>query len=173
MGASGALVMSFFGSLFASLTLLLELKKSGPEVGLPFIVFAVVALVALVVAKLPGHFGKPEGSGRVIMWSSIGEGAALFVVNEILIGLGRSDLIIPSMVVIVGLHFVPIAYLSPFRPLYALAAVMVTTGLAGLSAAQPSGGTIAGFTAAGALIVASIAAIHREWSAKRGIHHSL
>ena len=173
MGASGAVVMSFFGALFASLTLLLQLKNSGLEVGLPFIVFAIVALVALVVAKLPGHFTKPEGSGRIIMWSSVGEGAALFAVNETLISLGRSDLIIPAMVVIVGLHFLPIAYLSPFRPLYALATIMVIAGLTGLLAPQPSGGTIAGFMAAGALIIASIAAVFREWSAKRHFRHSL
>ena len=173
MGASGAIVMSFFGALFASLTLLLQLQRSGPEIGLPFITFIVVALVALVVAKLPGHFSKPDGSGRIIMWSSIGEGAALFIVNETLIGLGRTDLIIPAMVVIVGLHFVPIAYLSPFRPLYALATIMVIAGLAGFLASQPSGGTIAGFTAASALIIASVAAVFREWSAKTRLPPSL
>ena len=167
MGASGAVVMSFFGALFASLTLLLQFQRSGPKIALPFIVFGIVAIAALIVAKLPGAFSKPEGSGRVIMWSSIGEGAALFVVNEILINSGRSDLIIPAMVVIVGLHFIPIAYLVPFRPLYVLAMTMVVAGVTGFLASQPSGGAIAGFVAAGALVTASIAGISREWSAKR------
>ena len=100
------------------------------------------------------------------MWSSIGEGAVLFIVNEALINLGRADLILPAMALIVGLHFIPIAYWAPFRQLYALSTVMVVAGMTGLMLTQPVGGTIAGFTAAGALTIASIAAVWREWSAK-------
>ena len=172
MGASGAIVMSFFGALFASLTLLLELQVSGMAIGLPFVGFVLIASAALLVMRSPGTFAKPDGAGRAIMWSSIGEGAALFVVNEALINLGRPDLIIPAMALIVGLHFIPIAYWAPFRPLYGLAAVMVISGLAGLLMAQPMGGTVAGFTAAGALIIASISAVAREWSAKRAYRNS-
>lgn len=167
MGASGAIVMSFFGALFASLTLLLQLQASGIAIGLPFIGFVLIAGAALIVMRSAGTFVKPDGSGRAIMWSSIGEGTALFVVNEALINLGRPNLIIPAMTLIVGLHFIPIAYWAPFRKLYVLAAVMVTAGFAGLLIAQPIGGVVAGFTATGALMIASISAVVREWSAKR------
>lgn len=172
MGASGAVVMSFFGALFASLTILLQSKGGGLAVALPFAAFALIAATALMVVKLPGSFIKPDGSGRVIMWSSIGEGTALFIVNEALINVGRADLILPAMALIVGLHFVPIAYWAPFRQLYVLAAVMVLAGVIGLLLAQPVGGTTAGFTAAGALTIASIAAVWREWSAKSNMHFS-
>lgn len=166
MGASGAVVMSFFGALFASLTILLQSEGSGLAVGLPFIAFVLIAVAAATVVKMPGRFEKPDGSGRVIMWSSIGEGTALFIVNEALINLGRADLILPAMASIVGLHFVPIAYWAPFKQLYALAIVMMAAGVMGLLLAQPVGGTIAGFTAASTLTIASIAAVWREWSAK-------
>lgn len=172
MGANGAIVMSFFGALFAALTLLMQLQETGIAIALPFIAFVLIVAAALIVMRLPGTFTKPDGSGRVIMWSSVGEGAALFIVNELLINFGRSDLIIPAMALIVGLHFIPIAYWAPFRPLYVLATIMVIAGLAGLLAAQPVGGTIAGFTAAGALTIASITAVLRERSAKQVYRHS-
>ncbi len=159
--------MSFFGAVFASLTLLLQWKWDGLDLGLPFIGFAGVAGVAILAMRLPGNgFVRPEGSGRVMMWSSIGEGVALFLVNQLAMGLGRPDLILPAMALVVGLHFVPIAYWAPFRPLYALAAVIVLGGLAGLLLRQPTGGTVSGFTAAAALAAASITAVRREWSAK-------
>lgn len=167
MGASGAVVMSFFGALFASLTLLFQLNERGPMIGTPFIGFAVIAAVATIVAKSPGTFIKPDGSGRVIMWSSVGEGAALFIVNEALINIGQSDLVLPAMTLIVGLHFIPIAYYAPFRQLYVLAAIMMVAGVAGLLLVQPLGGTMAGFTAAAALTMASIAAVLRERWAKQ------
>ena len=167
MGASGAIIMSFFGAVFASLTLLLQWRWGGLDLGLPFIGFAVIAIAAVLAMRLPGDgFVRPEGSGRVMMWSSIGEGVALFLVNQLAVGLDRSDLILPAMALVVGLHFVPIAYWAPFRQLYVLAAVIVLGGIIGLLLYQPAGGTVSGFTAAAALAVASIAAVRREWSAK-------
>ena len=167
MGASGAIIMSFFGAAFASLTLLLQWQWSGPNIGLPFIGFAVIAIAAGLVMRLPGDgFVRPDGSGKVMMWSSIGEGVALFLVNQLALDLGRSDLILPAMALVVGLHFVPIAHWAPFRQLYVLAAVIVLGGIIGLSLYQPAGGAVSGFTAAAALAVASIAAVRREWSAK-------
>ena len=167
MGASGAIIMSFFGAVFASLTLLLQQQWSGPDIGLPFTGFAVIAIAAVLAKRLPGKgFVRPAGSGRVMLWSSIGEGVALSVVVQLAVGLGRSDLILPAMALVVGLHFIPIAYWAPFRQLYALAAVIVLGGIIGLSLYQPAGGTVSGFTAAAALAVASIAAVRREWSAK-------
>ncbi len=159
--------MSFFGAVFASLTLLLQWRWSGPDLALPFFGFLSVAGAAILVMRLPGEgFVRPEGSGRVMMWSSIGEGIALFLVNQLAVGLGRPDLVLPAMALVVGLHFVPIAYCAPFRSLYVLAAVIVLGGLVGLLLHQPAGGTVSGFTAAAALAVASIAAVRREWSAK-------
>jgi len=167
MGASGAVVMSFFGAGFASLTLLLQLQWTGLKLGLPFIGFAVIAIAAMIVVRLPGDgFTRPEGSGKTMLWSSIGEGVGIFLVNELLISLGHSDLIVPAMALIVGLHFIPIAYWAPFHQLYILAATIILGGIVGLLIDQPAGGTVAGFTAAAALAGASIAAVRRERVAK-------
>jgi hypothetical protein len=167
LGASGAVVMSFFGAVFASMTLLLQLHWSGLELGLPFIGFAVIATAAMIVVRLPGNgFARPEGSGRVMLWSSIGEGLGVFLVSQMVVYLGHSDLIPPAIALVVGLHFIPIAYWAPFWPLYILAAVIVAGGIIGLLMNQPAGGTVSGLTAAAALVGASIAAIRRERLAK-------
>jgi hypothetical protein len=168
VGASGAIIMSFFGAVFASMTLLLQLKWSGLELGLPFIGFAVMAIAAMLAIRLPGDgFVRPEGSGRVMLWSSIGEGIGLFIVANLLVNLGHDEWLLPAMALVVGLHFIPIAYWAPFRQLYILAVAIMLGGVVGLAIHQPTGGLIAGFTAAGALGLASIAAIRREWLAKR------
>ncbi len=173
MGASGAIIMSFFAAVFASMTLLLQLKCTGLELGIPFIGFAGIATAAMLAMRLPGDgFVRPEGSGRVMLWSSIGEGIGLFIVANLLANLGHRDVLLPAMALVVGLHFVPIAYWAPFRPLYNLAAVIILGGIVGLSMNQPTGGVIAGFTAAAALALASIAAIRRERLAKRAHRHS-
>ncbi len=167
VGASGAIIMSFFGAVFASMALLLQLKGSGLELGLPFVGFACIAIAALLAIRLPGDgFARPEGSGRVMAWSSIGEGVGLFIVVKLLANLGHDELLLPAMALVVGIHFIPIAYWAPFRPLYMLAAAIILGGIVGLSIHQPEGGAIAGFTAAAALAVASIAAIRREIVAK-------
>lgn len=168
MGASGAIVMCFFGAVFASLTLLLQLGWNGLSLGLPFLAFAGIAVAATIAIRLPGDgFAKPEGSGRVMFWSSVGEGIALFLAGNILPDLGHTELLLPVMAIVVGLHFLPIAYFSPFPPLYLLAAAILLGGICGLVIRQPGGGALAGFTAAAALGVASIVAVRRERSAKR------
>ncbi len=97
-----------------------------------------------------------------MLWSSIGEGIGLFLVNQLLINLGHSDLIVSAMALVVGLHFIPIAYWAP----YILAAAIILGGIVGLLIDQPAGGTVSGFTAAAALAGASIAAVRREQLAK-------
>jgi hypothetical protein len=167
MGASGAIIMGFFGAFFASLTLLLQLHCSALILVLPFVGFAAIAIAAAIVTRLPGSgLERPSGSGRVIMWSSIGEGIALYVINLAVINFGHADWIIPAMALVVGLHFIPIAYWAPFRPLYSVAAAIVTGAIVGLAMPQPAGGMVSGFTAAAALAVAAIAAVRREKLAK-------
>jgi hypothetical protein len=168
MGAMGAIIMGFFGATFASLTLWLQWHRTGPILAVPFVGFAAIAIATWSIVRLPGPgFVRPPGSGKVMMWSSIGEGIGLFVINNLAINLGHADLVIPAMALVVGLHFLPIAYWSPFRPLYILAAVIITGAVVGVLIAQPTGGAVAGFTAAVALAGAALAAMRREIRAKR------
>ena len=169
MGAWGALIMSFFGSVFASLTLYWQLRLSGAVLAAPFLGFALIGLAAGYVIRSPGEGIKPtQKQERAFMLSSIGEGIGLFLASNIVINLHRPDLLLPSMALVVGLHFLPIAFAAAFRPFYVLGAALIIAACAGFIVQAPLGGELAGFVAAGSLWLASGIAVHRDWSAKRG-----
>jgi hypothetical protein len=167
MGAWGAIIMSFFGAVFAAMTLGLPLHLDGVVLGLPFLAFLLIALAAYRVIRLPGEGVAPSGQAeRVIMWSSIGEGVGLFLAAEIVINLGHRDLLLPAMALVVGLHFLPMAYAIPFRPFYLLGGALLAAAAIGFGLGQPLGGAISGFAAALALTAAALLALRRDMRAK-------
>ena len=166
MGAWGAIIMSFFGSLFAALTLGFQFGWNGIWLGLPFLIFAALALASMIVIRRPGEGIKPsERAEKVIMWSSIGEGVGLFL-SSFVINLGHRELLLPAMATIVGLHFLPMAYAIPFRPFYALALALLAAAALGFLIPPPIGGAVSGFAGAGALWVAALLAVRRDLRAK-------
>lgn len=60
------------------------------------------------------------------MWSTIGEGIGLFLASNIVINLHRPDLLLPSMALVVGLHFLPIALATHLRPFSVLGAALLS-----------------------------------------------
>lgn len=167
MGAWGALIMSFFGAVFASLTLYWQWQLNGAALALPFLGFVLIGLAASYVIRSPGEGIKPSPKEeRAIMWSSIGEGVGLFLASNIVINLHRPDLLLPAMALVVGLHFLPIAFAASFRPFYVLGTALILVAIAGFVVRAPTGGELAGFMAAGALWLASAIAVRRDWSAK-------
>ena len=168
MGAWGALIMSFFGAVFAALTLYWQWHIFGVVLALPFVVFAAIAVAAMIVIRLPGEGVKPsESAERTIMWSSIGEGVGLFLASNIVINLHRPDLLLPSMAFVVGLHFLPIAVAAAFRPFYVLGAALIVCALTGVFVGAFAGGVLAGFAAACGLWIAAATAVRRDWRSKR------
>jgi len=167
LGAWGALIMSFFGAVFASLTLYWHLNFSGIALAVPFLGFLLIGLAAMYVIRLPGDGIKPTPKEeRAIMWSSIGEGIGLFLASTIVINLHRPDLLLPSMALVVGLHFLPIAFAAGFHPFYVLGAALIVAATAGFVMGAPMGGEVSGLMAAGAVWLASGIAIRRDWLAK-------
>lgn len=167
MGAWGALIMSFFGAVFASLTLYWQWHLSGSALALPFVGFVLIGLAASYVIRRPGEGIKPTPKEeQAIMWSSIGEGIGLFFASNIVINLHRPDLLLPSMALVVGLHFLPIAFAAAFRPFYVLGSALIIAAFAGFLVRAPAGGEVAGLMAAGALWLAAGIAVRRDWLAK-------
>jgi hypothetical protein len=167
VGAWGALIMSFFGAVFASLTLYWQWHLSGVILALPFLAFVLIGFAASYVIRTPGEGIKPSPKEeRAIMWSSIGEGVGLFLAANIVINLHRPDLLLPSMALVVGLHFLPIAFAAGFRPFYVLGIALVAAAMMGFILGAPTGGEVAGFMAAGALWLAAGIAVRRHWLAK-------
>jgi hypothetical protein len=78
----GALIMSFFGAVFASLTLYWQWHLNGAALALPLLGFVLIGLAASYVIRSPGEGIKPSPKEeRAIMWSSIGEGVCLFLAS--------------------------------------------------------------------------------------------
>jgi hypothetical protein len=125
----GLLVLTMFAAAWASVGLLV----SGGARGLILLPIALsLALLAcgwrgsgLVRSRGP-HVGKLVG-----LWSAI-EGVAIIVTENVLQNLHRGDLIFPSVAIIVGLHFFPLARGIPVRLYHATGAGFVFAGLVGL-----------------------------------------
>ena len=167
MGAWGAIIMSFFGALFAALTLGFQFRWTGLALGLPFLPFAAIALAAIIVIRRPGAGISPSPEAeRVIMWSSIGEGVGLFVAAQLTTSLGHRELLLPAMALVVGLHFLPMARAIPFQPFYVLGIALLAAAAAGFALAAPMGGAVSGFAGAIALWVAALLAVRRDMQAK-------
>ena len=169
MGATGAIIMGFFGAVFAAMTLAMPLGAGGWIVALPFLVFLVIAGAAWRVLRMPGSgIVMSKRAETITMWSSIGEGLGLFLAANLVINLGRSDLLMPAMALVVGLHFLPMGFGIPFRPFVVLGGVLLVAAVAGAVTPMPAGGVISGFAAAIALWAAAAMAINRDRLAKRG-----
>ena len=167
MGAWGAIIMSFFGALFAALTLAFQFGWTGLNLGLPFGLFVIIALAAAAIIRRPGEGIAPsERAERVIMWSSIGEGVGLFVAAQTVIGLGHREMLLPAMALVVGLHFLPMAYAVPFRPYYGLGFALLAASAAGFVLGGTMGGAVSGFAGAIALWVAALLALRRDIQTK-------
>ncbi len=168
MGARGAVIMGFFGAVFAALTMRLQWHVGAAMLVLPFIVFLAIAAAALHTMGLKGNgIVLSERTKKALLWSSTGEGIGIFIASNVVTNLGRPDLLLPAIALVVGLHFLPIAYAAAFRPFYVLAAFLLLSAMTSLLVAAPVGGELAGIAAALSLWFASLAAIHRERQAKR------
>ena len=168
MGSFGALIMGFFGALFASMTLHWQFGKHGLMLATPFLIFGLIGLFAAYAIRQPGEGIVPSERGsRAIRWSSIGEGIGLFLAANILINPHHPELLLPVMALIVGLHFLPIAYAAPFSAFYVLGGALIVFGLIGLVIPAPSGGMLSGFASACGLWIASALAIRRDLHFKR------
>jgi hypothetical protein len=167
MGSWGAIIMGFFGALFAALTMFSQFGVEGIALAGPFVVAAAFAYVAANVLRSPGEGIVPSRRvERAITWSSVGEGLGLFIAANLVTNIHRPDLLMPAMALVVGLHFLPIAYVARFIPFYALGAALIISSIIGFSIEAPAGGALAGFMAAGGLWIAAALALRRDRRAK-------
>jgi hypothetical protein len=167
MGRWGAVILSFFGGVFAALTMYWQWHIEGIALAIPFVVFAIVGSLAAYIIRMPGYRNVlSEQTRRVIMWSSIAEGVGIFVASTIVANLHRPEWQLPVMALAVGLHFLPIAFSASSRPLYALGASLIASAIVGFVVAAPTGGEIAGVTAAASLWIAACLGVARDLRSK-------
>ncbi len=162
MGSTGAVIMGFFAGMFCILALGPAIGWTNPLFLIPIAILGLIILRVIALSrKGSAKFATPRAES-VIMWSSIGEGIAIPIVVTALVLLGHHDLILPGIAVVVGLHFLPMAYAIPFRAFYAVAAGLLIAATTGFLLPQPTGSEVAGVAAAVALWIASFTALSRE-----------
>lgn len=163
MGATGAIIMAFFGAVFATAALILPLGLRDSTLCAPFIVFAAILIAALAVMRRPGkRLTMSRETERVVMWSSIAEGIGIFVGIQLVVNLGHPAWQLPVISLVVGLHFLPIARVAALSAFYVLGGVLIAAAILGIALPSPLGPTISGFSAALALWTAAIMAVRRE-----------
>lgn len=162
MGPWGAIIMGFFGAVFFGMAIIPEAGWRSPLLLVPLVVF--ILLAALAIARFRAGRATPSANpraGTVIGWSSAAEGVAIPIAATLLGNMGRSDLLLPAIALIVGLHFFPIAYAVPFPRFYLLGAALVAVAVLGGVLPHPAGWIVAGLGASAALWLASAVALDR------------
>ncbi len=164
MGPWGALVMSFFGASFCTWASVLLAGWSSPVLAIGPLVFLALATVAgrKIRRSAQGAYSPSREAGRIMSSSSAAEGFAIPIVALTLANTGHADATLPGIALVVGLHFIPMAWAIPFRFFYVLAAVLVIVACAGFLIGQPNGSILVGYVASLTLWSASILAIARR-----------
>ncbi len=163
MGPWGAVVMGFFGGVFFAVAAVKADGWRSPLLLIPVIVFVAIAAVAarMISRAAPGAYDTGAKAGKIISRASIAEGVGITILAFALANLGRNDLILPGIAVIVGLHFLPMAYAIPFRAFYIIAALILAAAIIGFVLHQPEGYIVTGLAGALVLWAASVLALRR------------
>lgn len=150
MGPVGAIVMGFFGGMFGVMGLMpIASVTSLWLLALPVLIAA--GVIGAAVRRLrshPGGYPRPDRIGRIIGWASAGEGIGIFLAVNVVINLGRPDLVLPVIALVVGLHFLPMAYAIPHRAFYVDGAALLLVSAIGFAVPQPAGTVVTGVAAA-------------------------
>lgn len=174
MGGRGAIILSFFGSVFVALTMYWQWHMQGMALAIPFILFAILSSLAVYALRLPGSGNVlSQKTQRVILWSSAAEGIGIFIGSNVVINIHRPEWQLPMMALVVGLHFLPIAFSASSRHLYALGAVLIASAAVGFTVPAPAGGTIAGLAAAATLWIAAGLGVARDLRSNHGFRPAL
>jgi hypothetical protein len=162
MGSIGAYIFAFFGAIFAVLTSREALQWDGIILAWPLLVAAIIAFFAWRASQGTTRYEMSPDAKKVWTWSSAGEGIGIFLGINIAANLGHPELRLPQIALVVGLHFLPMGWLFPFRPFLILGLLLSGIALVGLFLPEPTGILVAGFGAALGLWTAAILAIVRQ-----------
>ncbi|HUA82282.1 MAG TPA: hypothetical protein VMB85_00365 [Bryobacteraceae bacterium] len=132
MNAAGAIIVM---STFAAIWWMVGAAQLGR--GSVMMYAAGIVISGLMVAlgwRRGGPPAAPEERkrrGRMVGIASTVEGVAILVAVNVLVKLGRRDLIAPAVAIIVGLHFLPLARWFPAPIYYLTGALLIAAGMAG------------------------------------------
>ncbi len=163
--AVGAMFFSGFGAAWLALWARSEFQSLLPMAA---VVLAAAVLLGLAyrvyranAPALRASRNSPASMrrSRVFGIVNIAQWAAIFVVSLLLSRTGHAEFILPAVVFIVGLHFIPLARLFSYRPHY-----LTGTALMLLAAVYPFIGTAGPKSDIGALGAGVILCLSAVWA---------
>ena len=133
--AFGAMLFSLFG------TVLLEVWDRRAGAGL--VLFAGIALLGMALAAtawlcyrrhagaIAARAGTPEQkrADRIFHTVNAGQWVLILVLGNVLANIGQGAWVVPMAIAVIGLHFVPLAYVFRNPPHYLTAAALVVFAL--------------------------------------------
>jgi hypothetical protein len=134
MSPAGAIIMS----VFAAIWWIVGIRASGHGSPLVYVVGAAVAGAIIVTAVRAQAHREPEDEtekrrrDRLVAIASAAEGIAIFLVVNVLVNVGLGAYVAPAIALIVGLHFLPLAWRLPARAYHATAALLIAVAAAGV-----------------------------------------
>ena len=155
------IVLNLFAAIWGAAAIL--------TAGYPRWLIAAPILLSVVLTiwsrRALAHLGpRTDGAriGRLVGICSAVEGIVIFATANLLTNMGMADAIGPAIAIIVGLHFLPLAYGLPARIYYLTGGAMVVAGAAALLLPGPERLPAAGIAAAGILWASAVAVILRN-----------
>ena len=132
MNRSGAIiVMSAFAAIWWMVGAAQLRGRSLMMYGIGIAISGLMAALGWRRRGQPATLEERKRRGRMIGIASAVEGAAIFAAANVLVKLGRRDLIAPVVAIIVGAHFLPLARWFPAPIYYFTGALLVAIGVAG------------------------------------------
>lgn len=160
MGPWGALIFGVFATAFFMAGLAPSVGPTSPILLIGFVLAAPVVIRAVQRIVRPDPPGGIR-TGRVIMWSTMAEAAAILLVVNIFRNVGLNDIVLPGIAAVVSLHFIPIGIAARLRRFQVLAVAMMACAIAGFGIRGTTGTAVTGLCAALTLWLGGILALQR------------
>lgn len=150
--ATGAMFFSVFGGIFFTVWYFRSGAESVPLLLLIFILTIVMILFSLTTynKNKTALEGKKETPGKkkadkLFHIINFGQWILILITGNVLANMGKLDLVIPAAILIIGLHFLPLAVIFKYYPHYVTGALMIMWAVfyPGLIGAANSAGLIA------------------------------
>ena len=163
--ATGALVLSGFGAAWAAAGIVLS---GGPNWAWIVVVSWTVAFFShalqllrrtpRVDGPLPADVaGRQRRAGRIFLWTGVGEGLGILLAVNAVVNLGHPQWQAAAIMLVVGLHFLPLAFAFAYRPHVATGVALAAWALGYPALFAAGAAAPAGLFGAAAILFASAA----------------
>ena len=161
--ATGVLVMSGFGALWAGAGARLSSAPAAAWIVLAIVVLAFgVRARRLLLENPPAAEPLPlelaeqrRRGGRIFAWTSFAEGLGIFLAVNVVVNLGHPQWQAAAAMAVIGLHFLPLALAFGYRPHLVTGVAMTAWALAYPWLFAAGAMAPAGMLGAGAILFAS------------------